>query len=125
MKVIHRDAAVRNVLLKSDFTVKVADFGLSRKIEENDQAYYVWKQTSALPIRYIAPESLNSGRFTIYSELWSFGIVVWELFTFAEKQPYSVEFDNYEAKLKFRDFLVEHLLSGHRLAIPNNMPTMM
>uniref|UniRef100_A0A914XCQ5 Protein kinase domain-containing protein n=1 Tax=Plectus sambesii TaxID=2011161 RepID=A0A914XCQ5_9BILA len=122
MNVMHRDIAVRNVLLKLDFTVKVADFGLSRKLKESDNAYYTGKEGTALPIRYIAPESLKSGRFAITSEYWSFGVVVWELFTFAEKQPYSVEFDNYENNGHFYEFLVEHLSSGHRLLIPDNVP---
>uniref|UniRef100_A0A914WE36 Protein kinase domain-containing protein n=1 Tax=Plectus sambesii TaxID=2011161 RepID=A0A914WE36_9BILA len=122
MNVMHRDIAVRNVLLKLDFTLKVADFGLSRKLKEDDDTYYVGNKGTALPIRYIAPETLKSGRFSITTEYWSFGVVVWELFTFAEKQPYSMEFDIYENKMQFYEFLVEYLSSGHRLSIPNNMP---
>uniref|UniRef100_A0A914URL9 Protein kinase domain-containing protein n=1 Tax=Plectus sambesii TaxID=2011161 RepID=A0A914URL9_9BILA len=123
MNVIHRDIAVRNVLLKSDFTLKVADFGLSRKLKENDDnSYYCGQKGTALPIRYIAPESLKSGRFSITSEYWSFGVVVWELFTFAEQQPYSVEFDKYENNLQFYDFLAQHLSSGHRLSLPDYVP---
>ena len=122
---MHRDLAVRNVLLKLDFTLKVADFGLSRKLKESKNAYYVGKEGTALPIRYIAPESLKSSRFQISSEYWSFGVVVWELFTFAEQQPYSVEFDKDGNNVQFYDFLTEHLSSGHRLSIPNNMPQQM
>uniref|UniRef100_A0A914VH99 Protein kinase domain-containing protein n=1 Tax=Plectus sambesii TaxID=2011161 RepID=A0A914VH99_9BILA len=122
MKVIHRDIAVRNVLLKLDFTLKVADFGLSRKLKEGDDGYYVGKEGTALPIRYIAPESLKSGRFSITSEFWSFGVVVWELFTFAQNQPYSVEFNRYENNTHFYEFLFEYLSSGHRLTIPRIGP---
>uniref|UniRef100_A0A914VZJ9 Protein kinase domain-containing protein n=1 Tax=Plectus sambesii TaxID=2011161 RepID=A0A914VZJ9_9BILA len=122
MNVMHRDIAVRNVLLKLDYTLKVADFGLSRKLKENDDAYYVGNMGTALPIRYIAPESLKSGRFAITSEYWSFGVVVWELFTFAEQQPYSAEFDKYENNGHFYEFLIDHLSSGQRLSIPNNVP---
>uniref|UniRef100_A0A914W1K8 Protein kinase domain-containing protein n=1 Tax=Plectus sambesii TaxID=2011161 RepID=A0A914W1K8_9BILA len=122
MNVIHRDIAVRNVLLKLDFTLKVADFGLSRKLKENDNAYYIGKEGTALPMRYIAPETLKSGRFSITSEYWSFGVVVWELFTFAEKQPYSVEYDSRENNGQFYEFLAAHLSSGHRLSIPHNVP---
>ena len=125
IQVIHRDIAVRNVLLKSDYTLKVADFGLSRKLKENDDAYYIGNKGTALPIRYIAPESLKSGRFSITTEYWSFGVVVWELFTFAEQQPYSVEFDKDGNNVQFYDFLTEHLSSGHRLSIPNNVPQQM
>uniref|UniRef100_A0A914XEB3 Protein kinase domain-containing protein n=1 Tax=Plectus sambesii TaxID=2011161 RepID=A0A914XEB3_9BILA len=125
MNVMHRDIAVRNVLLKLDFTLKVADFGLSRKLKENDDAYYVGKEGTALPIRYIAPETLKSSRFAITSEYWSFGVVVWELFTFAEQQPYSVEYDKYENNVHFYDFLAEHFSFGHRLSIPDNVPQQM
>uniref|UniRef100_A0A914W123 Protein kinase domain-containing protein n=1 Tax=Plectus sambesii TaxID=2011161 RepID=A0A914W123_9BILA len=125
MNVIHRDIAVRNVLLKSDYTLKVADFGLSRKLKENDDAYYIGNKGTALPIRYIAPESLKAHRFAITSEYWSFGVVIWELFTFAEEQPYSVEFDNNENNVEFFEFLVEHLSSGHRLLIPDYVPKQM
>ena len=122
---MHRDIAVRNVLLKLDFTVKVSDFGLSRKLKESNAAYYVGKEGTALPIRYIAPESLTSGRFAITSEYWSFGVVVWELFTFAEQQPYSMEFGNNENNVLFYDFLREHLSSGRRLSVPNYVPQQM
>uniref|UniRef100_A0A914WQX1 Protein kinase domain-containing protein n=1 Tax=Plectus sambesii TaxID=2011161 RepID=A0A914WQX1_9BILA len=122
--ILHRDAAVRNVLLKLDFTAKVADFGLSRKLRENDDGYYIGKEGTAIPILYIAPESLKSGRFAITSEYWSFGVVVWELFTFAEKKPYS-ELDHYENNEQFYEFLVQHLSSGKRLSIPDNVPRQM
>uniref|UniRef100_A0A914WL29 Protein kinase domain-containing protein n=1 Tax=Plectus sambesii TaxID=2011161 RepID=A0A914WL29_9BILA len=124
MKILHRDSAVRNVLLKTDLTLKVADFGLSRKLRENDDGYYVGKEGTAIPILYIAPESLKSRRFAITSELWSFGVVVWELFTFAEKKPYS-ELDHYENNEPFYEILVQHLSSGRRLSIPNNVPRQM
>lgn len=117
--------ALRNVLLKSDFTLRVADFGLSRKLKENDDAYYVWKKMTALPIRYIAPESLKSGRFSMPSEFWSFGVVVWELFTFAEKQPYSTEFESNQGNMQFLEFLVEYLSSGGRLSISKTTPKRM
>uniref|UniRef100_A0A914WT89 Protein kinase domain-containing protein n=1 Tax=Plectus sambesii TaxID=2011161 RepID=A0A914WT89_9BILA len=122
MNVLHRDIAVRNVLLKLDFTVKVSDFGLSRKLRECNDAYFIKNNETALPIRYIAPESLVSGHFAITSELWSFGVVVWELFTFAEKKPYFVEFENDENSTHLHKFLIEHLSSGHRLSIPNIVP---
>uniref|UniRef100_A0A914VAD9 Protein kinase domain-containing protein n=1 Tax=Plectus sambesii TaxID=2011161 RepID=A0A914VAD9_9BILA len=125
MNVIHRDIALRSILLKSDFTVKVAGFGLSRKLKECDDAYYTESKDAPLPIRQTAPESLKSGQFAITSEYWSFGVVIWELFTFAEKQPYSVELDDYEMNGKLYEILVEHLLSGQRLSIPNNVPQQM
>uniref|UniRef100_A0A914W6V5 Protein kinase domain-containing protein n=1 Tax=Plectus sambesii TaxID=2011161 RepID=A0A914W6V5_9BILA len=125
MNVIHRDAALRNVLLKSDYTLKVSGFVLSRKLRESDKAYGIRKEETALPIRLMAPETLRSGRFAITSEFWSFGVVIWELFTFAEKPPYCIEFDKCEHNVPFHEFLMEHLSSGHRLSIPNICPQQM
>uniref|UniRef100_A0A914WDP8 Protein kinase domain-containing protein n=1 Tax=Plectus sambesii TaxID=2011161 RepID=A0A914WDP8_9BILA len=125
LNVLHRDIALRNVLLKSDFTLKVADFGLSRKLKESNDPYYVMKKDTAIPILYTAPESLKYGRFAITSEYWSFGVVVWELFTFAEEKPYSVELKQFEGNEKFCEFLVEYLSSGQRLSISNNVPEQM
>uniref|UniRef100_A0A914W6F3 Uncharacterized protein n=1 Tax=Plectus sambesii TaxID=2011161 RepID=A0A914W6F3_9BILA len=121
IKILHRDTAVRNVLLKLDYTLKVADFGLSRKLRDGDEKYYVWNGGTALPVRYIALESLQYGRSAITSEYWSFGVAVWELFTFAEKEPYS-ELDHHGNNEPFHVFLVKHLSSGRRLSIPNIVP---
>uniref|UniRef100_A0A914X8I8 Protein kinase domain-containing protein n=1 Tax=Plectus sambesii TaxID=2011161 RepID=A0A914X8I8_9BILA len=86
--VLHRDIALRNMLLASGYIVKVADFGLSRKIE-ND--LYQPSNTFALPIAYLAPEVIKDRQFSSKSESWAFGIVLWELFTLAEHLPYVKE----------------------------------
>ena len=69
-----------------DLVRKVADFGLSREIYEDD--YYRNARRGFLPIRWMAPESLLDGVFTHYSDIWSFGVVLWEMATLAA-QPYS------------------------------------
>ena len=88
VQVLHRDIALRNMLLASGYIVKVADFGLSRKIE-ND--LYQPSNTFALPIAYLAPEVIKDRQFSSKSESWAFGIVLWELFTLAEHLPYVKE----------------------------------
>jgi serine/threonine protein kinase len=62
----------------SKFTVKVADFGLGALVE--DGAYY--KSNTKLPVKWTAPEGLASGKFSTASDVWSFGVVCWEIFTF-------------------------------------------
>lgn len=77
---VHRDIAARNVLVTDHRTVKLADFGLSRLIQD----YY--KATNCkLPIKWMAPESINFRKFTKSSDVWSFAVLVWEIFSFGVK----------------------------------------
>lgn len=70
-KFVHRDIAARNVLVSSHTCVKLADFGLSRSMSD-DQSYY--KATKGkLPIKWMSPESINFRRFTVASDVWMFG----------------------------------------------------
>ncbi|XP_075233656.1 insulin receptor-like [Lycorma delicatula] len=84
-KFIHRDLAARNCMVAEDLTVKVGDFGMTRDIYETD--YYRKGNKGLLPIRWMAPESLNDGVFTSQSDVWSYGVVLWEMANLAE-QPY-------------------------------------
>ncbi|XP_030745702.1 insulin-like receptor isoform X2 [Sitophilus oryzae] len=84
-KYVHRDLAARNCMVANDRTVKIGDFGMTRDIYEND--YYKKGTRGLLPVRWMAPESLADGVFTSDSDIWSYGIVLWEIATLAE-QPY-------------------------------------
>ena len=84
-KHIHCDLACRNCLIKTGMTVKVADFGMARQLHASD--YVRVEGCLQLPIRWMAPESIMYGMFSSKSDVWSFGVVVWEVFSFA-MQPY-------------------------------------
>lgn len=84
-KFVHRDLAARNCMVNSDLTVKVGDFGMARDIYETD--YYRQSSKGFLPIRWMAPESLRDGEFASPSDVWSYGVLLWEILTMAE-QPY-------------------------------------
>ncbi|XP_050161865.1 protein-tyrosine kinase 2-beta isoform X4 [Myiozetetes cayanensis] len=84
MSCVHRDIAVRNILVASPDCVKLGDFGLSRYIE--DEEYYK-ASVSRLPIKWMSPESINFRRFTTASDVWMFGVCVWEILSFG-KQPF-------------------------------------
>lgn len=84
-KYVHRDLAARNCMVSADHTVKIGDFGMARDIYFND--YYRKETKGLLPVRWMAPESLQDGVFTSDSDVWSYGIVLWEMMTLAE-QPY-------------------------------------
>lgn len=84
-KFVHRDLACRNCMIAADLTVKIGDFGLARDIYESDYYRRGWR--GFMPVRWMAPESLLNGIFTIESDVFSYGIVLWEIVTYAE-QPY-------------------------------------
>ena len=74
-----QDLAARNVLVGPGEICKVCDFGLLRRIP-HDEEYYIQISTSKCPIRWMAPESLSDNKFSSASDVWSFGILMWEMF---------------------------------------------
>ncbi|XP_058862183.1 insulin receptor-related protein-like [Acipenser ruthenus] len=84
-KFVHRDLAARNCMVSEDYTVKIGDFGMTRDIYETD--YYRKGGKGLLPVRWMPPEALKDGIFTTHADVWSFGVVLWEIVTLAE-QPY-------------------------------------
>ncbi|CAD7093327.1 unnamed protein product [Hermetia illucens] len=84
-KFVHRDLAARNCMVAEDLTVKIGDFGMTRDIYETD--YYRKGTKGLLPVRWMAPESLKDGVFSSSSDVFSYGVVLWEMATLAS-QPY-------------------------------------
>ncbi|KAM6980707.1 ephrin type-A receptor 2a [Aplochiton taeniatus] len=86
MSYVHRDLAARNVLVNSNLECKVSDFGLSRVLEDEPEGTYT-TSGGKIPIRWTAPEAIAYRKFTSASDVWSFGIVMWEVMAFGER-PY-------------------------------------
>ncbi|XP_062864133.1 protein-tyrosine kinase 2-beta [Trichomycterus rosablanca] len=84
VNMVHRDIAIRNILVAKPDCVKLGDFGLSRYIEEED---YYKASISRLPIKWMAPESINFRRFTSASDVWMFAVCMWEIMSWGQ-QPF-------------------------------------
>ena len=82
---IHRDIATRNCLVGEDNVIKIADFGLSRSLY--DSVYYRVKGKAKMPIRWMATECFY-GKFSQFSDVWAYGVTVWEIYTMGREPPY-------------------------------------
>ncbi|XP_029437671.1 high affinity nerve growth factor receptor isoform X2 [Rhinatrema bivittatum] len=108
---VHRDLATRNCLVGHSLVVKIGDFGMSRDIYSTD--YYRVGGRTMLPIRWMPPESILYRKFTTESDIWSFGVVLWEIFTYG-KQPW-YQLSNTEA--------IECITQGRELERPRTCPS--
>ncbi|XP_077773724.1 ephrin type-A receptor 5 isoform X6 [Podarcis muralis] len=111
MGYVHRDLAARNILINSNLVCKVSDFGLSRILEDDPEAAYTTRG-GKIPIRWTAPEAIAFRKFTSASDVWSYGIVMWEVVSYGER-PYW-EMTNQD--------VIKAVEEGYRLPSPMDCP---
>ncbi|CAJ0941971.1 unnamed protein product [Ranitomeya imitator] len=109
---VHRDLAARNILVNNNLVCKVSDFGLSRILEDDPDAAYT-TTGGKIPIRWTAPEAITYRKFSSASDVWSFGIVMWEVLAYGER-PYW--------NMTNRD-VINSVEEGYRLPAPMGCPT--
>ncbi|XP_076755260.1 protein kinase receptor Ret oncogene [Xylocopa sonorina] len=108
IKLVHRDLAARNVLLAADKLCKISDFGLTRDVYEDDA--YLKRSKGRVPVKWMAPESLADHVYTSKSDVWSFGVLLWELVTLGASPYPGVDVHN----------LYNLLKAGYRMERPLN-----
>ncbi|XP_031180203.1 ephrin type-A receptor 6-like isoform X2 [Sander lucioperca] len=112
MGYIHRDIAARNILVDENLVCKVSDFGMSRVLEDDEPEAAYTATGGKIPIRWTAPESIAYGKFSTVSDVWSYGIVMWEVMSYGER-PYW-EMSNQDVILSIEE--------GYRLPAPMGCP---
>ncbi|XP_028650233.1 ephrin type-A receptor 4 [Erpetoichthys calabaricus] len=111
MSYVHRDLAARNILVNSNLVCKVSDFGMSRVLEDDPEAAYTTRG-GKIPIRWTAPEAIAYRKFTSSSDVWSYGIVMWEVMSYGER-PYW-DMSNQD--------VIKAIEEGYRLPPPMDCP---
>ncbi|XP_066959562.1 ephrin type-B receptor 1 isoform X4 [Macrobrachium rosenbergii] len=111
MNYVHRDLAARNVLVNAQLICKIADFGLSREIESHTEGAYTTRG-GKIPVRWTAPEAIAFRKFTSASDVWSLGIVMWEVMSYGER-PYW-NWSNQD--------VIKSIEKGYRLPAPMECP---
>jgi receptor tyrosine kinase len=107
---VHRDLATRNCLVGHDLIVKISDFGLARSVHSVD--YYRGSEHDAIPIRWMPLEAILYNKFSTQSDVWSFGVVLWEIFSFALQPYYGMTHDE----------VVRYVKDGKVLGHPERTP---
>uniref|UniRef100_A0A3Q3KP55 receptor protein-tyrosine kinase n=1 Tax=Monopterus albus TaxID=43700 RepID=A0A3Q3KP55_MONAL len=115
MSYVHRDLAARNILVNSNLVCKVSDFGLSRVLEDDPEAAYTTRVRRKIPIRWTAPEAIAYRKFTTASDVWSYGIVMWEVVSYGER-PYW-DMNNQD--------VIKAIEEGYRLPAPMDCPVVL
>lgn len=110
LKFVHRDIATRNCLVNSNLVVKIADFGMSREVSVD--YYRIGSAKACLPVRWMPPEALLYGKFTVKSDVWSYGVLMWEVYSYA-CQPFG-GISNYE--------VIDRVKGGQMLECPDLCP---
>lgn len=111
MNYVHRDLAARNCLVGGQRGIKIADFGLMRNCYEKD--YYKMAHRAWMPVRWMSNEAIQQGRFSEASDVWSFGVTLWEIYSYG-KQPYE-GYANHE--------VINMISVRNLLECPQNCPT--
>ncbi|XP_018019867.1 atrial natriuretic peptide receptor 1 [Hyalella azteca] len=108
-KYVHRDLACRNCLVNVNKTVKIGDFGMTRPVFETN--YYRIKHKAMVPVRWMAPESLKEGFYSSMSDMWSYGVLLYEVITFG-----AIPFQNMN-----NDQVLEYVRDQNTLIVPPNL----
>ena len=108
---VHRDLACRNCLVSKDMTIKIGDFGMSKNLYSKD--YYRINGSAVLPVRWMSPEALIYGKFSVEGDVWSFGVVMWEVFSFALQPYYGI----------CNEEVTDAIRHGKTLKIPEDCPS--
>uniref|UniRef100_F7CSQ1 Tyrosine-protein kinase n=1 Tax=Monodelphis domestica TaxID=13616 RepID=F7CSQ1_MONDO len=109
---VHRDLAARNVLLVNQHYAKISDFGLSKALGADD-SYYTARSAGKWPLKWYAPECINFRKFSSRSDVWSYGVTMWEAFTYGQK-PYK--------KMKGPE-VIKFIEEGNRMDCPPECPS--
>ncbi|KAJ7415113.1 Tyrosine-protein kinase ZAP-70 [Pitangus sulphuratus] len=118
---VHRDLAARNVLLVNQHYAKISDFGLSKALGADD-SYYKARTAGKWPLKWYAPECINYHKFSSKSDVWSYGVTMWEAFSYGQK-PYKVRMEPYK-KMKGPE-VISFIEQGKRMDCPTNCPAEM
>ncbi|XP_059144235.1 ephrin type-A receptor 8-like [Physella acuta] len=112
MGFVHRDLAARNILVNETLVCKVADFGLSREIESDTTEGAYTTTGGKIPVRWTAPEAIAFRKFTSASDVWSYGVVMWEIVSYGERPYYN--WSNQD--------VIKAVEKGYRLPPPMDCP---